>query len=470
MAIKNEKDLSENARSLWLKAASAIELRNHGYAITLLQAVLKEAPDFLEARKWLRKAEVQMTKGKKSFFSGLSAAAIKGPSLVKKDPVAAMEVAEKALESDPYSASANNLLKEAALAAGYPEIARFAIETLVEGNPTDTKALHDLGEYLCEHGESEKAVEVYNRIIEMNPADLIAFKRSKDAAARATLSKGGWEEVATSGGTKGYRDLIKDKEVAVSLEQQNRVVRSAEMIDQQIVELYEQAEQQPENVDIARKIAGLFEQKEEIDNALWWYQRALELTNNTDPATARKISDLHFKLLENAISSREEFLAATPGDEEAEQYRRELDELKLQKAEMLISEARKRIERNPTDMQLRFELGEQLVAAGHYTEAIPELQKARQNPNARVKALSLLGECYTGKNMLDFAVRQYTEALKDLGSMDNTKKQILYKLGLVYEKMGQPDKSLDCMKEIYEVDYGYEDVAPRVEGSYSSAP
>ena len=32
--------------------------------------------------------------------------------------------------------------------------------------------------------------------------------------------------------------------------------------------------------------------------------------------------------------------------------------------------------------------------------------------------------------------------------------------------MGAPDKSLACMKQIYEVDYGYRDVAKRVESSY----
>ena len=81
--------------------------------------------------------------------------------------------------------------------------------------------------------------------------------------------------------------------------------------------------------------------------------------------------------------------------------------------------------------------------------------------------MSLLGECYTGKSMFDFAVRQYVEAIKELSVMDVTKKHALYKLGLVYEKMGDPVKTLECMKQIYEVDYGYEDVAARVEGSYT---
>ena len=37
---------------------------------------------------------------------------------------------------------------------------------------------------------------------------------------------------------------------------------------------------------------------------------------------------------------------------------------------MLIEEARKRVERNPTDLQFRFELGEHLMNAGHFREAL----------------------------------------------------------------------------------------------------
>jgi len=32
--------------------------------------------------------------------------------------------------------------------------------------------------------------------------------------------------------------------------------------------------------------------------------------------------------------------------------------------------------------------------------------------------------------------------------------------------MGEREKSLSCMKQIYEFDYGYKDVAERVESSY----
>jgi hypothetical protein len=53
--------------------------------------------------------------------------------------------------------------------------------------------------------------------------------------------------------------------------------------------------------------------------------------------------------------------------------------------------------------------------------------------------------------------------------MDAMKKEIVYSLGLVYERMGEQEKSLNCMKQIYEVDYGYKDVATRVERSYQQS-
>jgi len=146
MPIQTEKELSDNARALWLKSLHAVELRNYGYAISLIQAILKEFPAFLEGRKRLRKVEFLNTKGKKSFLSGLSTASLKGAGMIKKDPMAAIELAEKNLENDPGNAQINHLLKEAAKAAGLPEVACFALETIIEENPKDTKTMHELGE------------------------------------------------------------------------------------------------------------------------------------------------------------------------------------------------------------------------------------------------------------------------------------------------------------------------------------
>jgi hypothetical protein len=96
------------------------------------------------------------------------------------------------------------------------------------------------------------------------------------------------------------------------------------------------------------------------------------------------------------------------------------------------------------------------------------LQRARQNPTARLKAMNLLGRCYRELGMLDLAAKQLEDAAREMLVMDATKKEIVYNLGLVYEQMGESGKYIDAMKKVYEADYGYRDVAQRVEKSYSS--
>ncbi len=80
--------------------------------------------------------------------------------------------------------------------------------------------------------------------------------------------------------------------------------------------------------------------------------------------------------------------------------------------------------------------------------------------------MNLLGRGYSELGMFDLAAKQLEDAAKEILSMDAMKKEIVYNLGLVYERMKEREKSLNCMKQIYEADYGYKDVAARVESSY----
>ncbi|PYL98277.1 MAG: hypothetical protein DME27_05810 [Verrucomicrobia bacterium] len=466
MAVKTEKELSEDQRAHWLKAVAAIELRNFGYAISLLQGILKQEPQFLTGRQLLRRTEVTRFKAaKKKFFnvSTASVAVMKAQREMRKDAKRAVELIEKILENEPYNKQANLALKEAAVAAGWLETGVFALQTLLEENARDTKLLHELARLYHELGESEREVEIYNRISAIDPADAAAMRLGKDASARDSMKSGGWAAAAS------YRDLIKDKEAAVSLEQQSRMQLTEESLGRQIAEVYALHEVEPQNIDIARRLGALSEQKDDLDAAIAWYRYASDLTQGSDPGLIRKISDLRVKVTEREIAALEESIANNAGDTMVlTEKNSALAAAKKRRAEMLIEEARKRVERNPTDLQFRFELGEHLMNAGHFREGLPELQRARQNPNARLKAMNALGRCYRELGMFDLAAKQLEEAAREIATMDATKKEIVYNLGLVYEGMGNREKSLACMKQIYEADYGYKDVATRVESSYAA--
>ncbi len=204
---------------------------------------------------------------------------------------------EEVLEREPYNRQANLLLKEAAVAAGWSEIGVFALRTLLEENPRDVKVLHELGRLYHDLGDHENEVEIYNQLTAINPLDAQSLRLGKDASARASMKKGGWTQA------ESYRDLIKDKDEAISLEQQSRIRLTGEALDQQIAETYARHQAEPENLDFARRLGALSEQKEDLESAIRWYQYAADLAKGADTGLLRKISDLKIKCLEREIAA-----------------------------------------------------------------------------------------------------------------------------------------------------------------------
>ena len=244
---------------------------------------------------------------------------------------------------------------------------------------------------------------------------------------------------------------------------------SLDKVDQFIAELSAAVQAEPQSVDKSRKVAELFEQKGDLENSLEWYRYVLGLSGGADPTIARKISDLQLRQIDAAFTAREEYLAASPDDPEAPRYREEMEELRKQRAAFVLAEARERVDRNPTDLLAHFDLGVALMDAGEPQDAIGHFQRARSNPSVRLKAMGKLGQCYVARSMNDLAAKTFSDAVTELVGMDSVKKDLLYNLGTVYESMEKKSEALDCFKQIYEVDYGYRDVAQKVESSYGQS-
>ena len=181
--------LPENLKKLVLRAEGALELRNWGYAVSMLQAVVSKEPKFWRAERAFVLLKSRRTKTRKRIKLGAEALKVlrmKGD--VKKDPVSVMNALEKdVLATDPYNEQANELLYEASMAAGLPSTAAFALETLVEGHPNEIKFLHSLGDFQLEQENFSKASEVFQKILERDRTDLTASKKFKDATARASI-------------------------------------------------------------------------------------------------------------------------------------------------------------------------------------------------------------------------------------------------------------------------------------------
>jgi tetratricopeptide (TPR) repeat protein len=463
MAEISENELSANVKALWLKALTAVQMNNTEYAVSLLQAVLKDAPGFLEARKILRKCAIQLNglgHKKKGIFgmSGGSMAIMKIANQAKKDPASALPLIEKELEKDPINEQANDLLFDLSLKLELPKTAAFALETIRSYAPENTKLLHKLAEFYLSNNDPSRAVEVYNDIIKQTPMDSAAIKGSKDSSARASMQKQRWDENTSA------RDLMRNISESEELEQANRTGLTREQLEARRDKAIEKYNADANNLATVKELANIYEQLEDWANAHTFFHWAHSLSNG-DIALANKAAIMRDHALEHELKMLEEALATDPDNVELQ------GQLAASRAARLkdqVIEAQQRMEQNPTDPQLRFELGKALYRSGDFTGAIPHLQQATRNPHIRTKVLLMLGRTFRAKNMYDLAIKQLSDALADLHAMDGTKKEVLYEKGQIHHEMGDKAAALDSFKQIYEVDYGYRDVAQRVESSYAN--
>jgi tetratricopeptide (TPR) repeat protein len=457
-----EKELSTATRPLWLKALSAVQMNNLDYAVSLLQAVLKDAPGFLEGRKILRKCEIQIQSKevKKKGLFGMSSGGMgimKLAGQAKKDPEGTLPLIEKELEKDPVNDAANELLFETAFKMELFETAAFALETIHKYNPSNVKMLHKLAEYYLSREMPTKAADVYNDIIKQAPTDSAAIKGAKDSSARASMKKARWDE------NTSMRDLMRDAEANEELEKASRSGITRDQLEARRDKVVEKYNADPQNLGTAKELAAIYEQLEDWANSFTFYNWAHSLSNG-DIALATKSALMHDRALEAELKALEVGIEADPENEE---LKSQLAERRSQRLAEQVDEAKKRVDQNPTDPQLRYELGNALYRSGDHTGAIPHLQQATRNPHIRTKVLLLLGRTFRAKNMYDIAIKQLSDALSDLHAMDGIKKEVLYEKGLIHNDMGDAEAALESFKQIYEVDYGYRDVAQRVESSYS---
>jgi tetratricopeptide (TPR) repeat protein len=293
-------------------------------------------------------------------------------------------------------------------------------------------------------------------LLRSSPNDGELGQALKDLSARKTLDEGGYG--ALEGGKGSYRDILKDKKEAVSLEQEKRVVKSEDTTERLINEYETRLQTEPENLKLIRSLAELYTQKNQFD-------RALELFGRVKNSDLGGDSSLELAMAKTVVRKYDFQLEQL--DPAAPDYAEQSAKIQTEKLNYQLTECQQRVEKYPTDLMIRFEMGKLYFEAGKITEAIQEFQKAQGNPHKRLLAMNYLAQCYAKRKMYDMAARQLQNAIKEKPVFDDEKKEMVYNLGCVLESMGKKADAVEQFKLIYEMDIGYKDVAAKVDAFYA---
>jgi len=438
------------------RAENEVKRRNYDEAISLYSEILQIDPDCGEARSGIRRAALK--KLEKRYPSPFLRGILNFPTFLLLGLAGlfrahgwTVNLCEAALRRDPRNAALNDRLGRALLELGHRDGALAAYKVATEYDSKNIEALKTLGRLLYERKELDEALKCFEKALKINPRDQEANKMRKNLAAEGAIKKGGYAEATSA------RDLAKSARQLKESEQTRKIVRTTEDLQAAIAEEEAALEENPEDVKLLLRLGTHLVQARKLDEAVDTFLRVTRIDPENVEALER-LGDTRIRRLELRIQEAEKDVRAGEegAPERAARLRRDLTLLQIEEFE-------RRVELHPTDLGLRFRLGQALIKDGRLDEAIEQFQQAVKDPKHRVQALHQLGRAFGRKGIMDLAMKQLQEAESALSGMTPQRKEILYDLAQICEKAGATEEALKTYKRIYEADISFKDVGPRIE-------
>ena len=448
------------------KAGEAVERGNDDYAIQLLQDVLSIRPDHLDSRKMLRntvrkkfrKAGVKSA-GFAAYVKGIAPLVKMGVSTLMKKHDQAMIEGERFLTFDPDNKLALTMLgKSAGKLANCKVTAIWVFQSILEKDPTDTKALKTLGQFFEDIDDVLKATECYERILQIRPADRDMELKLRDLAARKTI-KAGWDKAGEKG---AFKNILRDTNQMEDRSGEEQLIRTDDDLSRNIERVKGDIEKEPDNKQYVIQLGDLYRRGKEYDASRQQYMEAKQL-DERDFSIDERLGDLKIEIFNDQIDQLEESIRKGTADESGSQR---LKEIVAERDTFSTEEFKKRIAQRPTDLPLRYRLGMLLYNAGNIDDALAEFQQAVKSPQHKRTALTYCGMCLFKKNMHDMAVQMFENALEGSIVVGREEMNLLYNLGVAAEKLGDFKKAEDSYKKIFNADINFRDVKDKIEALY----
>ena len=165
-----------------------------------------------------------------------------------------------------------------------------------------------------------------------------------------------------------------------------------------------------------------------------------------DPDVREKWEDAQLRHLRQKISK-------TRDPEKRKKYQRTYFEKEL-------DVCKKRVERYPGNLTFKYELGYRYLLTKQYSEAIRELQAARNDPRRKGVSMLALGQCFQQIKQYRLAMSHYEAAIQDIPDRDaDNKKRALYyagRLSLALKDLEAAERHLAVLAGL---DFTYKDVS-----------
>jgi len=290
----------------------------------------------------------------------------------------------------------------------------------------------------------EKALSTMGALDKAMPNHAEAGRTVKNWMAMQSMQKR-----SGAGQSADYRSQVNSTDAARRQEVLNRNIRTPEDARETLKYIDEDLQKVPGDKFLWVKKGDIHRRINELTAARSAYDKAQALDQH-DFTITMKLGDLR-------IAEAQERLKALPaGSPEAAAAKKQL-------LDQEIAEYRNRVERQPTDMGHRFQLGIRLAQSGDIDGAAGEFQRTVNDPKYRKHSHSYLGHCFTKKNLLDLAIQQYKLFLPLVeDALSDEAKNGRYQLARLYEDRGNTAEAVTEYEKLIAVDLRFKDAEARL--------
>jgi tetratricopeptide (TPR) repeat protein len=343
------------------------------------------------------------------------------------------------LKSNPADHACLLAMAEACGNLMFVECQAVYLRAALDANPADAEVNRQCGRFAASQGNFDQAIECWRRIARIKGLAEEAEREIAQLSVDKTISAG--KGLVGRGGNQA----------AATAEPAKAGDRRAELM--------QSVRDNPADIEGTLELADLFEQDGRIDEAEKLLTRALAASGN-ELKVREHVEDRQLRWAKSKVMIAEQRLA---GSDTAEN-RETVDKLKRAQLRQELEIFGTRCSRYPENLTWKYELALRLKAAGKFPEAIRHFQEALKDVR-RKGAISLeLGECFQSIKQYPLAMQNYEAAVELLTDRElDLRKRALYRAGVLAAGLKDLDAAQKHLSAVAGLDYGYRDVAERLD-------
>ncbi|MCO6047542.1 tetratricopeptide repeat protein [Aeoliella sp. ICT_H6.2] len=383
----------------------------------------------------------------------------------KGDWDAAFAAGCEALDHGPNDVTTLLDLARASAELGATECQLYYLKWALDAEPKHEQANRQAADALAAVGQFEQAIACLKRVQEIKPQDHMVAKTISRMSVEQTIQKGGYNQELLRKGSS--ESATPDADASSMLHQAHPAPEpeaaeealAAEPAKSREKQLLEQIRLYPAELENYRELADEYTQDERYRDAERVLQKALTVSSG-DLDLRERLEEAQIRRLrqQTEVADRR---AESEGTDEARKLARKMH-AQANQVELEVFAAR--AERNPGNLTFQYELGLRLKRAGKFREAIQALQAARAD-NRRLADTQLhLGECFQKIEQFRLAMSSYEAAVAAATDPStDLHKLARYRAGVLAMGLGELDKAEKHLTELAAADFGYRDVADRLD-------